>query len=313
MIFGSIPFVPSLIGMGIGYGAGELISLSVNRKRSTGAGLDCRKLGDRGFFELLGGATPFNFGIFGLVMNCCRRPHRGAKSPASSRHSVVMASVMTSDSNPRRLQVRPEAPPELGVIGTLQPECYLSTGSISISGRVEVIQRLRSDIPRYAAAEEFVAQQRLSSWAGPLTVFPPLPGIRGVIKETLVGKGRYHPVNYIGSMMTLEPAADLFGAARTGCQETKRGITGGIIVSILIDAGPLLVHASGRLIRLLVQVPYIAEPRQADALGYSSFSRSDRGVIAYSEVSGDSAFSLACCAGDCPLIRASIESAISGC
>lgn len=31
-----VPFVPSLIGLGVGYGSGELISLSVNRKRSVG-------------------------------------------------------------------------------------------------------------------------------------------------------------------------------------------------------------------------------------------------------------------------------------
>lgn len=32
---GAIPFLPGLIAVGIGYGAGELISLSVNRKRGT--------------------------------------------------------------------------------------------------------------------------------------------------------------------------------------------------------------------------------------------------------------------------------------
>ena len=31
-----VTFVPSLIGLGVGYGSGELISLSVNRKRSVG-------------------------------------------------------------------------------------------------------------------------------------------------------------------------------------------------------------------------------------------------------------------------------------
>ena len=35
-IFGSIPFLPTLAALGLGYGAGELLSLSVNRKRSTG-------------------------------------------------------------------------------------------------------------------------------------------------------------------------------------------------------------------------------------------------------------------------------------
>jgi hypothetical protein len=31
-----VTFLPSLIGLGVGYGSGELISLSVNRKRSVG-------------------------------------------------------------------------------------------------------------------------------------------------------------------------------------------------------------------------------------------------------------------------------------
>jgi hypothetical protein len=31
-----IPFLPSLVAIGIGYGTGELISLAVNRKRGTG-------------------------------------------------------------------------------------------------------------------------------------------------------------------------------------------------------------------------------------------------------------------------------------
>ena len=35
-MFAGIPFVPYLVAMGIGYGLGELISLSVNRKRGTG-------------------------------------------------------------------------------------------------------------------------------------------------------------------------------------------------------------------------------------------------------------------------------------
>ncbi len=35
-IFFGIPFLPGLIAVGVGYGAGELMSLSVNRKRSMG-------------------------------------------------------------------------------------------------------------------------------------------------------------------------------------------------------------------------------------------------------------------------------------
>ena len=36
IIFARIPFLPSLVAIGIGYGTGELISLAVNRKRGTG-------------------------------------------------------------------------------------------------------------------------------------------------------------------------------------------------------------------------------------------------------------------------------------
>jgi hypothetical protein len=61
-----IPFVPALLAIGIGYAAGELISLAVNRKRS------------KGLAWLAGGSvvvaflisfsiTPFAFGIWGLV------------------------------------------------------------------------------------------------------------------------------------------------------------------------------------------------------------------------------------------------------
>ena len=35
-ILGGIPFLPSLVAIGVGYGIGELVSLSVNRKRGTG-------------------------------------------------------------------------------------------------------------------------------------------------------------------------------------------------------------------------------------------------------------------------------------
>ena len=35
-IFGAIPYLPGLAAVGLGYGAGELLSLSVNRKRSKG-------------------------------------------------------------------------------------------------------------------------------------------------------------------------------------------------------------------------------------------------------------------------------------
>ena len=66
LLLGWIPFVSSLIGIGVGYAAGELISLSVNRKRSMGLAW------------LAGGsvvvafliswiATPFGFSLWGLL------------------------------------------------------------------------------------------------------------------------------------------------------------------------------------------------------------------------------------------------------
>lgn len=36
IFFGAIPFLPSLAAMAVGYGVGELVSLSVNRKRGNG-------------------------------------------------------------------------------------------------------------------------------------------------------------------------------------------------------------------------------------------------------------------------------------
>jgi hypothetical protein len=61
-----IPFVPALLAIGVGYAAGELISLAVNRKRS------------KGLAWMAGGSvvvafliswsiTPFGFSIWGLV------------------------------------------------------------------------------------------------------------------------------------------------------------------------------------------------------------------------------------------------------
>jgi hypothetical protein len=65
-LLGSIPFVPALIGVGVGYAVGELISISVNRKRSLGLAW------------LAGGAVvvafliswqlgPFGFSLWGLL------------------------------------------------------------------------------------------------------------------------------------------------------------------------------------------------------------------------------------------------------
>lgn len=65
-VFGKIPYIPSLLALVVGYAAGELISLSVNRKRGTGLAW------------IAGGAVVaafliswltlrFNDGIFGLI------------------------------------------------------------------------------------------------------------------------------------------------------------------------------------------------------------------------------------------------------
>ena len=65
ILFG-IPFVPGLIGIGVGYGAGELISLSVNRKRSMGlAWLAGGSVVVAFLISWL--ASPFGFSIWGLL------------------------------------------------------------------------------------------------------------------------------------------------------------------------------------------------------------------------------------------------------
>ncbi len=65
-VFGAILFFPSLAAIGVGYGAGELISRSVNRKRSTWlawiAGGSVV-----GAFIISGVGNHFGFGIFGLL------------------------------------------------------------------------------------------------------------------------------------------------------------------------------------------------------------------------------------------------------
>lgn len=65
LAFGGIPFLPSLVALGVGYGAGELISLSVNRKRGTGlawiAGGSVV-----GAFLISWSVHHFSFGLLGL-------------------------------------------------------------------------------------------------------------------------------------------------------------------------------------------------------------------------------------------------------
>lgn len=65
-LFGGIPFLSSLIAVGIGYGAGELISRSVNGKRGTGLAwiAACSVVGA---FLVSWQTFPFSFGIFGLL------------------------------------------------------------------------------------------------------------------------------------------------------------------------------------------------------------------------------------------------------
>ena len=65
-ILGAIPFFPSLVAVGVGYGVGELISRSVNRKRGTGlawiAGFAVLAA-----FIISWLVNPFGFGLFSLL------------------------------------------------------------------------------------------------------------------------------------------------------------------------------------------------------------------------------------------------------
>jgi hypothetical protein len=65
-LIGAIPFVPALIGVGMGYAAGELLSLAVNRKRSRGlAGLAAGSVVVA--FLISWWLGPFGFGLWGLL------------------------------------------------------------------------------------------------------------------------------------------------------------------------------------------------------------------------------------------------------
>ncbi len=65
-LFGGIPFVPSLIAVGIGWCSGELISRSVNRKRGKGLAwiAACSVVGA---FLVSWQTVPFSFSVFGLL------------------------------------------------------------------------------------------------------------------------------------------------------------------------------------------------------------------------------------------------------
>ena len=66
-VLGAIPFLPSLAAVGIGYGVGELISRSVNRKRGTGLAwiAGCAVVCA---FLISWAINPFGFGIFSLLL-----------------------------------------------------------------------------------------------------------------------------------------------------------------------------------------------------------------------------------------------------
>ena len=65
-IFGAIPFFPSLAAIGVGYGAGELISKAVNRKRGKGlAWITGCSVASAFLISWL--ISPFSFSIFGLL------------------------------------------------------------------------------------------------------------------------------------------------------------------------------------------------------------------------------------------------------
>ena len=65
--FFGLPYLASLIGVAIGYGAGELISRSVNGKRGTGLAwiAACSVVGA---FLVSWQTVPFSIGIFGLLL-----------------------------------------------------------------------------------------------------------------------------------------------------------------------------------------------------------------------------------------------------
>ena len=65
--FFGLPYLASLIGLGIGYGAGELISRSVNGKRGSGLAWisACSVIGA---FLVSWQTVPFSLGIFGLLL-----------------------------------------------------------------------------------------------------------------------------------------------------------------------------------------------------------------------------------------------------
>lgn len=66
-VFGTIPFLPALAAVGLGYGAGELLSLSVNRKRSNGLAWIAGSSVGVAFLITWWIIGPF-FGPFGLLM-----------------------------------------------------------------------------------------------------------------------------------------------------------------------------------------------------------------------------------------------------
>ena len=66
-IFGAIPYLPGLAAVGLGYGAGELLSLAVNRKRSKGLAWIAGSTVGGAFLITRMIVGPF-FGPFGLLL-----------------------------------------------------------------------------------------------------------------------------------------------------------------------------------------------------------------------------------------------------
>ena len=66
-IFGAIPYLPGLVAVGLGYGTGELLSLSVNRKRSKGLAWIAGSSVGAAFLITWLIVGPF-FGPFGLLL-----------------------------------------------------------------------------------------------------------------------------------------------------------------------------------------------------------------------------------------------------
>lgn len=66
LLFRGIPYLPSLLAIGVGYAVGELISLSVNRKRGTGLAWIAGSTVALAFL-ISWNISHFGFDLFGLI------------------------------------------------------------------------------------------------------------------------------------------------------------------------------------------------------------------------------------------------------